>query len=66
MLLILKISGDGGYKTFGISCGTFDDAWIENQMENLSEYFFYILNLSNKLFLLYMLMRLNSMETLIE
>lgn len=47
MLLILKISGDGGYKTFGISCGTFDDAWIENQMENLSEYFFYILNLSN-------------------
>lgn len=41
-------------------------SWIENQMENLSEYFFYILNLSNKLFLLYMLMRLNSMETLIK
>lgn len=35
-------------------------------MENLSEYFVYILNLSNKLFLLYMLMRLNSMETLIK
>lgn len=35
-------------------------------MENLSEYFFYILNLSNKLFLLYMLMRLISMETLIK
>lgn len=35
-------------------------------MENLSEYFVYILNVSNKLFLLYMLMRLKSVETLIK